>query len=99
MAWRFSWLKQHRPCLTSLEPGLTLRKSLRSPSYLGLKPVPIRMVLTKSSVSICTALASSAALKASDKEGMVELVEEGGVLRHKSVSSVVAAASSMLFCL
>jgi hypothetical protein len=127
MAWRFSWLKRHRPCLTGLELGLMLmvcsvtsretpdissglhtkmsllhrRKSTSSPSYLGLKPAPIWTVWVGSSTSICTALASSATLKVSNEEGMVRPIEKGGLLRHSSLSSVVATvatASSILFC-
>jgi hypothetical protein len=76
------------------------RKSMSSPSYLGLKMAPIWMVWARSSASICTALASSATLKASDEEGMAGPVEEGSVLRHSSLSVVTATAvvdSSLLF--
>jgi hypothetical protein len=60
---------------------------MSSPSYLGLKSAPIWTVLVRSSVLICTALASSAALKAPGMEGMAGPVEEDGALRHNSPSS------------
>jgi hypothetical protein len=58
------------------------------------------MVLEGPSVSISMALASLAALKALDKEGMAGSVEASGTRRHNSLSSaatIVAAANSMLF--
>jgi hypothetical protein len=57
--------------------------------------------MAESLASICTALATSTALKVSDVEGMAGLVEEGHALRHNSFSSAVVtavAASSMLLC-
>jgi hypothetical protein len=77
------------------------RKSMSSPSYLGLKPALIWMVLAGSSTLICTALASSIALKLLDMEGMAGLVEEGGALRQNSFRSaamIATVASSMLLC-
>jgi hypothetical protein len=75
---------------------------MSSSSYLGLKTAPIWTVLAGSSPSICTALASLAALKALIKEGMAGPIKEGGVLRHNSLSlapATAVAASSMLLYL
>jgi hypothetical protein len=67
----------------------------------GAEVGPTWMVMARSSVSICMALASSVALKVPDVEGMAVLAKEGGALRHNSFSSAVVTTlvtSSMLFC-
>jgi hypothetical protein len=51
-------------------------------------------------VSICMALASLAALKALDEEGMAGSVEAGSTQRHNSLSSaatILAVTNSMRF--
>jgi hypothetical protein len=58
------------------------------------------MVLARSSTSICMTLASSAALKVLDEEGMTGPVKVGSTQQHDSLSSVVATAvvaNSILF--
>jgi hypothetical protein len=79
--------------------SLRQRKSTRSLSYLGFKPSLIWTVLAGSSASICTALASTTALKASDEGGIAGLGDDEVAWRLSSLNSVVAtvaAASSML---
>jgi hypothetical protein len=72
---------------------------MTSLSYLGSKLAMICMVLARSPASICTALASSAALKAPNVGGMVGLSGTEDTQRLSSLSLVMAtavAASSML---
>jgi hypothetical protein len=79
---------------------LCQRKSTSSLSCLGFKPAPILMVLTGSSVSICNSLASLAALKVLNEEGMARLVEVGGAWRLCSLSLIMTtevATNSMFF--
>jgi hypothetical protein len=78
---------------------------MSSPYYFRLKPALIWTVLYESSASTRMALASSAALKVTDMEGMVGWAEEGCALRYNSFSSVAVAvttttvaASWMLSC-
>jgi hypothetical protein len=77
------------------------RKSTSSLSYFGSWLAPICMVLAGCSMSICTTLASSSALKASDVEGIPGLSGITGNQKLSSLSSAVATtvvASSMLLC-
>jgi hypothetical protein len=87
---------------TGLHANISLlhqRKSTSSLSYLGSKLAPIYMVLAGSPTSICTALASSAALKVPDIRGMAGLSSAEGTQKLSSLNSVVTtieAAGSML---
>jgi hypothetical protein len=74
---------------------------MSSLSYLGSRVAPIYTVLVGSMASICTALASSAALKASDVGGMARPSGTEGTHWLSTLNSVVvtmASASSMLSC-
>jgi Fe2+ transport system protein B len=70
-------------------------------SYLGSELTPICMVLARSPTLICTALASSVALKESDVGGMARLSGTEGTRGLSSLNSAmvtIVAASSMLSC-
>jgi hypothetical protein len=79
---------------------LHCKKSTSSLSYLGSKLAPICTVLPGFLISICTALASSSALKTLDVGGITGLSGAVGNWRWSSLSSTAMNATvviSMLF--
>jgi hypothetical protein len=74
------------------------KKSTNSLSYLGSKLAPICTVLAGSSISICTTLVSSAALKMPDVEGMAGLSDAVGTRRliSRNLATATAVDASLM---